>query len=126
MVAQRVEFVSPSEIRVLGTKTELLRTLVAAARRSTVEDGTVAALMAVSRNVAAMFPALLVVVQYTGHSDATGQSRERDSPSPISPPLAAGTMFARSSRAISSSTQRPFARSSTTATDARHSFLTHT
>lgn len=30
-VAQRVEVVSPSEIRILGTKTELLRTLVAAA-----------------------------------------------------------------------------------------------
>src|SRR5258708_1685088 len=30
-VAQRVEVVSPSEIRILGTKTELLRTLVATA-----------------------------------------------------------------------------------------------
>jgi site-specific DNA recombinase len=30
-LAQRVEVVDPSEIRILGTKTELLRTLVAAA-----------------------------------------------------------------------------------------------
>jgi DNA-binding transcriptional LysR family regulator len=30
-VAQRIEVVSPSEVRILGTKTELLRTLVAAA-----------------------------------------------------------------------------------------------
>lgn len=38
-VAQRVEAVSPSKIRILGTKTELLRTLVAAASVETAASG---------------------------------------------------------------------------------------